>query len=297
MEQELGGTKRNGKRKPLISRRGFLRAARNALVGGVVSWLSGWKYLDFERGWLKYSQETFKLAGLPASFSGVRIAHLSDLHFNDWMTPMRFEEAVELAKKAEPDLILVTGDFIDRRINLVNVPKYINLLKELKAPRGKFAVLGNHDHKQDASLVRHMMAESGFVDVSNRVEPLEIDGETIFICGLDSYKLGRQDIDKVLSDLPDEGVAILMVHEPDYADISSGYGRFSLQLSGHSHGGQIYIPLLGPPVTPLYGSIYPRGRYKIGEMQLYTNRGIGMVTPYVRLNCRPEIAAITLEAV
>jgi predicted MPP superfamily phosphohydrolase len=86
-----------------------------------------------------------------------------------------------------------------------------------------------------------------------------------------------------------------LVHEPDFADVGAQTGRFDLQLSGHSHGGQINFPLLGPPLLPPCARKYPLGRYQVGEMNLYTNRGLGMVPPKVRINCRPEITVFTLE--
>lgn len=90
--------------------------------------------------------------------------------------------------------------------------------------------------------------------------------------------------------------AILLAHEPDFADFSALTGPFALQLSGHSHGGQISLPLLGAPILPPFGRKYPRGRYQVGEMIQYTNRGLGMVQPYGRFNCRPEITLFILRA-
>ncbi len=86
-----------------------------------------------------------------------------------------------------------------------------------------------------------------------------------------------------------------MAHEPDYADTSAATGRFDLQLSGHSHGGQVIIPFLEPVVLPDYARQYPVGRYQVGAMVQYTNRGLGMISPHVRFNCRPEIALFTLH--
>jgi predicted MPP superfamily phosphohydrolase len=97
--------------------------------------------------------------------------------------------------------------------------------------------------------------------------------------------------------LPAEGCAILLAHEPDCADDSAATGRFDLQISGHSHGGQVSLPLIGPPVLPYLAQKYPSGLYQVGQMFQYTNRGVGMTPPYVRLNCRPEITVFTLESV
>ncbi len=265
-------------------------------MGCAVFTLGGWKYAEFERGWLKVAQESFRIGGLPPAFSGMRIAHLSDLHFNDWMTPTRFAEVVDLVNEAAPDVVMITGDFIDARTVLEEIPLYAASLKKISGPKGKFAVVGNHDHWRDVVSARCLMDAGGLEDLSNRSTELKTDGDSIQICGLDSYMEGNQDLEKVIADLREGDVAILLVHEPDFADISGATGLFALQLSGHSHGGQVYIPLLGPPVTPDFGRKYPRGRYQVEKMHLYTNPGIGMITPYVRLNCRPEITMITLES-
>ncbi|HEY1013450.1 MAG TPA: hypothetical protein VGE07_12145, partial [Herpetosiphonaceae bacterium] len=99
--------------------------------------------------------------------------------------------------------------------------------------------------------------------------------------------------------LPAEGAAVLLAHEPDIADLAAGTpfapGRFDLQLSGHSHGGQVRLPALGAPILPPYGQKYPAGLYQIGRLQLYTCRGVGSPRR-IRFNCRPELAMLTLRA-
>jgi predicted MPP superfamily phosphohydrolase len=103
-------------------------------------------------------------------------------------------------------------------------------------------------------------------------------------------------MDQVLKRLPEDGAAILLAHEPDFADISARTGRFDLQISGHTHGGQIRLPMIGFPYLPRFGRKYPRGLYKVGNMLQYTNRGVGMVHLPVRFNSRPEITLFTLSS-
>ena len=103
-------------------------------------------------------------------------------------------------------------------------------------------------------------------------------------------------LDEVLAQLPADGAAMLLCHEPDFADISAATGRFDLQISGHTHGGQIVLPFIGPIHTPRYGHKYSLGMYQVGDMIQYTNRGVGMARLPVRFNCRPEITVFTLEA-
>ena len=127
---------------------------------------------------------------------------------------------------------------------------------------------------------------------------LERGGALLHVAGLDDVWEDKHRLDRVLDILPGEGGSILLAHEPDIADEVAATGRFDLQISGHSHGGQVVIPLVGPPRLPPYGQKYPLGHYRIGPegMHLYTTRGIGMIRPYVRFNCRPEITVYTLAA-
>jgi predicted MPP superfamily phosphohydrolase len=102
-------------------------------------------------------------------------------------------------------------------------------------------------------------------------------------------------LDELLDQLKDNSAAILMAHEPDFADVSAQANRFDLQVSGHSHGGQIVFPFIGPPILPHLGQKYPSGLYQVGSMLQYTNRGVGMARLPVRFNCPPEITIFHLE--
>lgn len=158
------------------------------------------------------------------------------------------------------------------------------------------AVLGNHDHWSDERVVRDALRRSGIADICNTVYSINRNGEQLHIAGVDDVWVRRQRLDMVLAQLPTDGAAVLLAHEPDYADVSTLAERFDLQLSGHSHGGQVRLPLIGAPVLPYLGEKYPMGLYQVGTMQLYTNRGVG-VLPRIRarLNCRPEISLFTLQ--
>ena len=116
----------------------------------------------------------------------------------------------------------------------------------------------------------------------------------IFLAGLDDGWSGQPDLNLALQNLSPGIPTILLMHEPDFADIFSKDKRVSLQLSGHTHGGQVRIPGLGAIVLPDYGKKYEQGLYRVKDMWLYTNRGIGVIWPAVRFNCRPEITEITL---
>jgi len=121
--------------------------------------------------------------------------------------------------------------------------------------------------------------------------------DKLHLAGVDDYMDGLDCLEDLFQELPEDGKAtILLAHEPDFADKAAPTGRFDLQISGHSHGGQIHLPLIGSPFLPRYARKYPRGLYQVGKMILYTNRGLGAAEFNIRWNCRPEITVFTLEA-
>ena len=144
-------------------------------------------------------------------------------------------------------------------------------------------------------MVRRVLAASGVAELCNAVRTLHRDGAALHLCGVDSALEGASCSGRILERLPEEGAAILLAHEPDIADEVAATGRFDLQLSGHSHGGQMGLPLLRFPLLPKLSRKYPVGLYRVGKMFLYTNRGLG-AHPRFRFACRPEITVFTLRA-
>ena len=238
------------------------------------------------------------LPRLDAEFDGYRIAQISDIHADDWMTPGRVLGLMNLVNSEAPDLVAITGDFAtySRFRSLIrHASRLVAPLRRLHAPDGVVAVLGNHDHKTDARTVRRLLAASSVIELRNTVQTLRRGGAVLHFCGMDDVREGTPDLPWTLRSLPDQGAAILLVHEPDFADESAATGRFDLQLSGHSHGGQVGLPLLRYPFLPKISRKYPAGLYRVGEMFLYTNRGLG-AHPRFRFNCRPEITVFTLRS-
>ena len=238
------------------------------------------------------------LPRLDAVFEGYRIAQISDIHADGWMTPGRVLSLVNLVNTEAPDLVAITGDFAtySRFRSLIrHASRLIAPLRRLQATDGVVAVLGNHDHKTDARTVRRVLAASGVLELHNAVLTLRRGGEALYLCGVDDLKEGTPRLDRALEGLSEEGAAVLLAHEPDFADESAATGRFDLQLSGHSHGGQVGVPLLRYPFLPKLSRQYPTGLYRVGDMFLYTNRGLG-AHPRFRFNCRPEITVFTLRS-
>ena len=290
-----------------IRRRVFLLGA--AALGGVIAYA---RYV--EPYWISLERLTLTLPRLAPAFEGYRIVQISDLHMDGWMTPERIERVVELVNEQQPDLVAITGDYVSVSPDYVSgLPKP---LRRLQAPDGVVAILGNHDHLNDAAAVRSALSSAGATDLSNTVHTLRrgsagnSTGAALHLCGIDSVMEGLDRLDEVIEALDDAepGCAVLLAHEPDFADESAAAGRFDLQLSGHSHGGQVRIPFLKTPyIVPILSRLgfsfappliyeYPSGLYKVGKMYQYTNRGLGVVYARFRLNCRPEITTLTLRA-
>jgi predicted MPP superfamily phosphohydrolase len=277
-----------------LSRRQVLTGA--ALASAGLGGAGGLAYAHvIEPAWLDVHPVAVPVRRLAPAFHGYRIAQISDLHLGDWLTPAQLAQVVRTVNEQRPDLIAVTGDFVTRDAER-HAPDLVAALRPLAARDGVVAVLGNHDYWSNAPTIRTVIHASGMRDLSNRVLTLERDGAPLHIAGVDDVWEAHARLDDVLAALPATGPAILLAHEPDFADTSAATGRFALQLSGHSHGGQIVVPRYGPLRLPPFGRRYPLGRYRVGAMLQYTNRGIGMLRPHVRLNCRPEITVFTLAS-
>jgi predicted MPP superfamily phosphohydrolase len=234
------------------------------------------------------------ISGLPLRFQGYRIVQISDIHYGQWISADRLKGAIGLINQQEPDIVAITGDFVS--YSGKNIEGLIQALKEIRARDATVAVLGNHDYWVSAKRVRTILSESKIIELNNDVYTVTREGSALHIAGVDSTTLKKNQLEKVLQKLPLNGPAILLVHEPDFADISSETKRFSLQLSGHSHGGQFVIPKLGTPFRGDGFKKYPLGRYQVGEMVEYTNRGLGTNAFWIRINCAPEITVIDLQS-
>ena len=260
------------------------------LSGGSLAYV--WKV---EPGWVDVNHVRLALPRLAPEFHGYRIVQISDIHMDAWMTRARLAQVIETINRQQPDLVAITGDFVTYQPERF-AGDLIAALGRLAPRDATLAVLGNHDHWTDATVVRRVIGGSGILELSNAVYTLRRAEAMLHVAGVDDVWEQHAYLDLVLDQLPADGAAILLAHEPDFADESAATGRFDLQLSGHSHGGQVIIPFRGPPILPHYAKKYPVGRYQVGQMIQYTNRGLGMVAPPVRFNCRPEITVFTLEA-
>lgn len=286
--------------KTKFSRRDFLRILKILFVSSLSLGPLALIYSMFgEPAWLDIEQVQIPLPYLPKSFSGLRILQVSDIHMGGWMNRQRLSEVIALAKKQKPDLVVMTGDYVMGHSWNKNLDEaaqdFVEEVSKLTENYLVLAVLGNHDHWTNAEKVRAMLNHCGVVELNNDVYSLRRGDDWLHIAGVDDVSENKDRLDDIYKLLPEAGVALLLAHEPDFADKSSRKNRFALQLSGHSHGGQVVIPFYGPLVLPSLGEKYPAGLYQVNNMLQYTNRGVGMTEPAVRFNCRPEITLLTLK--
>lgn len=231
---------------------------------------------------------------LPRELSGLRLVQLSDLHLGSNVDRELVRAGFAQALTLEPDLIVLTGDYVSSLANGEAAALEAELAR-LAAPLGVYAVLGNHDHWADENVVAEAIRRSGVTLLRNEAVALRRGEGVLYLAGVDDYWERRADLGRALADVPPAGCVVLLAHEPDYADEVARDGRVALQLSGHSHGGQVRLPGL-PPVLPRHAKRYPEGLRQVGSLSVYTNRGLGLAGLPVRFNCPPEITLLELRA-
>ena len=239
-------------------------------------------------------------------FDGFRIAQLSDIHMQEFTEPFFLREAVRLMNTLKPDAVVLTGDFVTQGIGSKKFAERAawicsGILAELEC-RQRYAIFGNHDVMLGADLVRPALIANGITVLRNSYLPLERGRARIWLAGVDDPVVGRPDPDQAVPEAirnrQNEPI-ILLCHAPDFVNamrkLPMGQS-LSLVLSGHTHGGQVRLPLLPPLQLPPLGKQYIAGWFRIGNLQLYVNRGLGTVGLPIRFNCAPEISSFTLRA-
>ena len=242
---------------------------------------------------------TIAIPTLPPAFDGLRIVHLSDLHVQPAFPVECLGPALDLARAAQPDLVVLTGDYRydhafhgDREI--MDCATALRGFDRI-APLGVFAVYGNHDYPQPPAQPDEGIWEAvGVTTLRNRSVEVRRGQDRLFLIGLDSMISRPASPFGVISALPHGACAIVLWHEPDRA-LETALAGAALQLSGHTHGGQVVLPFVGPPVLPVFGKLYPAGLYRVRGMPLYVSRGVGLLPPLVRFNCPPEVTLLTLR--
>ena len=245
-------------------------------------------------------RQDFFLPRWPERLNGFTVALLSDFHYDPYFSVHPLHAAIPMVNELHPDLIVLGGDFVsvpligdDRKAAFAAEP-CARLLRQMTAPHGIWAVLGNHDEGTDHKRVTGALQGENIQVLANQSQAIERDGARIWLAGVNDVLSKTADLPKTLRRVPAGEAVILLAHEPDFADQSAKY-PIDLQLSGHSHGGQVRIPLLPPLYLPKMAKKYIWGSYQVGSLKLYTTAGLGTIGVPMRLNCPPEITLLTLR--
>ncbi|AIE59470.1 metallophosphoesterase [Bacillus methanolicus] len=283
-----------------VTRRVFLKKMFSSFFVAIASGAGGYVYArEVEPKMLKIYNYTFRHRSIPRGFDGFKIVQFSDTHLGFQYNLTQFEKLISKINSLKPDIIFFTGDLMDNPNKFSETDKIAPLLSRLTAPFGKFSIYGNHDHGGYGSdIYMKIMEQSDFTILQNQSHEIRLlDGSKIYIAGIDDAMLGKPDISKAVSRIPKNAFTILLSHAPDLADAASSF-NIHLQLSGHSHGGQVQIPFFGALITPPFAEKYIEGFYKIGnskQLTLYVNRGLGTTRMPYRFLSLPELTVFTLS--
>lgn len=281
-----------------MNRRTFLKRTFSALVGMVG--ISGGTYYyarEIEPYLLDVQKELITSSKIPISYDGFKIVQFSDTHIGFHYSLEQINKLITEINRQAPDIIVFTGDLVDDPEDYTWNHQLIKKLKSLSASYGKYWIYGNHDHGgYGTNILKDTMDEAGFKLLKNEHDIIDINNDRIVISGVDDVILGTPDIKMALNGVNSDLFTLLLAHEPDYADTAVNY-PVDVQLSGHSHGGQVRLPFIGHLYTPAYAERYIQGRYTLnhGQFTLFVNRGIGTTRLPYRFLCKPEISVYTLK--
>jgi uncharacterized protein len=272
-----------------LNRRKFLRWAIGASVVGMAG------YSFWEVSHIVVRRQTVRLPNLPPAFEGKTIGVLADFHHGPFVGLPFVRGAIDLAQSLRADAYALVGDFACRAQRAPEMmPPCVQAASKLEAPLGVFAVPGNHDMDEDGRVYRDAVRKTPLTDLTNRAVRVSIAGESLWFAGVDDLWHGKPDLQTALTDVPAGAAVVLLSHNPDFAETDPD-PRVGLMLSGHTHGGQVYLPIVGAPWVPSrYGEKYLAGLVRGPATEVYVTRGIGETGMPLRFNCPPEINLLTL---
>ncbi|OWK34625.1 metallophosphoesterase [Fimbriiglobus ruber] len=282
--------------KPVgLTRRTFLhRVARTTAVvagaGGLVTAYGFWEASD-----IRLRKIDVSVAHLPGAFAGKTVAVLADIHHGPFVGMSFVREVVRLTNALAPDLIALVGDYAHKGTHTTEqLPPCLEALSRLTAPLGVFAVPGNHDMQNRGQVYRDVIGTTPLTDLTNRAVRVTAGGDHLWLAGVDDLWWGKPDLKAALREVPESVATVLLAHNPDFAEENPS-DRVGLVLSGHTHGGQVYLPGLGAPWLPSrYGAKYRCGLVQGPASPVYVSRGLGEAGIPLRLSCPPEIVLLTL---
>lgn len=271
--------------------RGLLGIVLVGLVLGV--WAFG-----AEPASLRVREYPLRVPGWPAGRAGTRIALLSDLHVGSPYNGLgKLEEVVARTNAARPDVVLILGDLVIQGViggRVVPPEEIAPVLGRLRAPLGVWAVLGNHDRWLDGPQMIRALAKAGIPALEDGAVEISRGGPPFWLVGVSDYWTAPHDVRKALAQVPNGSPALAFTHNPDvFPHIPA---RVSLTFAGHTHGGQVYLPLIGRLVVPSqYGERYAIGHVVENGQHLFVTSGTGMSILPVRFLVPPEISIVRLE--
>lgn len=271
-----------------ITRRQFLKRASLGAFGLMASYP-----VFIERYIILENTYRIPVPHLPESFSGFRIVHLTDLHYG-FLVPLGIiRHVVDRANRLEPDAIVCTGDYVHEKNSSRQIDRVWPVLSGLSAPSGVYSVLGNHDHWASTARSAYWLKKSG-QDLRHTAVRLERRGQALWFAGAGDLWGDKADLDNLVGMIPNQECRIVLAHNPDTAD-TPHRARVDLMLSGHTHGGQVNLPLVGAPVLPVNNRNYTSGlKQSLSGARVFISKGIGWAIYPVRFNCYPEISVLEL---
>lgn len=282
-----------------LTRRRFLKGAFSILFT-ILGWsLGGYVYAhNSETDLVNVRTVQIRHPLLPQSFNGIKMVQFSDTHLGFHYNLHDLTKLIQKINKCNPDIVFFTGDLMDIPNQYPEIHNIIPILQQIQAPLGKYCIYGNHDHGgYGTELYKNVMENAQFTLLLNEAKKIQLsDGSCIYILGIDDVMLGSPDFHFALKKVPNQAFKILLSHAPDLADQAAKY-PIQWQLSGHSHGGQVKIPFIGPLVIPPFAQKYQEGYYRIGKLNLYVNRGLGTTRIPFRFMSKPELTIYTLRSV
>ncbi|MFJ7976223.1 metallophosphoesterase [Peribacillus sp. JNUCC 23] len=281
-----------------LTRRSFLKKTVGTILSLTGAGIGGRYYAhDIEPKWIEFNEIIIQHSLIPKGFNGMKIVQFSDTHLGFQFQLKDLQAVLSKIQTYSPDVVLFTGDLMDEPNKYPHQSEIIPLLQNIQAPLGKFSIYGNHDHGGYGSkMYDHIMELSGFTLLQNSHAAISLlNGDKIYIAGIDDAMLGSPNIKKSLLGIPEHAYTILLSHAPDLAEFAKDY-PVQYQISGHSHAGQIQIPFAGALVTPPFGKKYTEGMYELENLTLYVNRGLGTTRLPYRFLARPEITLYELQS-
>lgn len=245
---------------------------------------------------LRTNYQTITSDTIPKDINGMQIAFISDMHFQEFFDQARLANLSSKMQTLNPDVIIFTGDLIARELSEEELTLLTKELRGMQAKFGKFAVLGEGDYASDEinDQVEQIFYNSDFEIIRNSAIHLTKGSqEYINIVGIDSLLDNHADIDKAYADLDSKVFTITAVHTPDI--IKDLPNHTNLVIAGHSHGGQVKIPLLGQIYNKPEAELYYSGKHNVRGIQLHINNGLGTSQTDVRINAPAEILVYTLR--